>query len=501
MGRSRETGPGPQPPATVSNVPSRRRLVTRAALCALLVLASCASPPERTSVPAPADADLETALAPGGGTTSAAAPAPATEAARPSVDPAGGSGLIAASGPTGLRFLRSDGSEVFTVAADQVVTQPTWSRDGSRLAATLLDPNRGEAWVIVVDVTTWDVTTAKASRPYFFYTWSYDGSRLAALGPSPTGGTAADILDGTGAPASGLSLISQSLFVAWEPGGDRLLLHAGHGLLLVDDVDSPDSHHDFGPVGFDFQAPAWVPGTGDFLYVDSYAQAPIGTEPEALVDRSATTTPQLLRRSADSGEITELGPAGAFTLMAVHPTGDRAAISVAELEPAAAGGSLEAAVLEAGQPAQAEPSVGAGSVQIVDLATAERRTVIDRIGLWLEWSPDGERLLIGTSASDDRESVGLAWYIWDGNELSELARFAPTATFFRDYVQFADQYTEAPRLWSPDSTAIAFGAQTADYAVSAVAQVEGSGGVTALGLADVSFWSPVDVDPPPVQPG
>ena len=469
--------------------------------CGLLVATACSSSPERTSVPAPADADLESTLSPGGGTTSAAAPTPATETAVPSVDPVGGRGLIAASGPTGLRFLRSDGSEVFAVAADQVVTQPTWSRDGSRLAATLLDPNRGEAWVIVVDVTTWDVTTAKASRPYFFYTWSYDGSRLAALGPSPTGGTAADILDGTGAPASSVSLISQSLFVAWEPGGDRLLLHAGHGLLLVDDVDAPDSHRDFGPVGFDFQAPAWVPGTGDFLYVDSYAQAPIGTEPEALVDRSATTTPQLLRRSADSGEITELGPAGAFTLMAVHPTGDRAAISVAELEPAAAGGSLEAAVLEAGQSAQAEPSVGAGSVQIVDLATAERRTVLDRIGLWLEWSPDGERLLIGTSASDDRESVGLAWYIWDGNELSELALFAPTATFFRDYVQFADQYTEAPRLWSPDSTAIAFGAQTADYAVSAVAQVEGSGGVTALGLADVSFWSPVAVDPPPVRPG
>ena len=470
-------------------------------MCALLMLASCSSPPERTSVPAPADADLESSLAPGGGTTSAAAPAPATETAGPSIDTASGRGLIATSGPTGLRFLRSDGSEVFAVAADQVVTQPTWSRDGSRLAATLLDPDRGEAWVIVVDVTTWEVTTAKASRPYFFYTWSYDGSRLAALGPSPTGGTAADILDGTGAPVADVSLISQSLFVAWEPGGNRLLLHAGHGLLLVDDVDSPQSNHDFGPVGFDFQAPAWVPGTGDFLYVDSYAQAPLGTEPEQLAERRAATTPQLLRRSADSGEITELGPAGAFTLMAVHPTGDRAAISVAELEPAAAGGSLEEAVLEAGQPAQAEPSVGAGSVQIVDLATAERRTVIDRIGLWLEWSPDGERLLIGTSVSDDRESVGLAWYIWDGNELSELARFAPTATFFRDYVQFADQYTEAPRLWSPDSTAIAFGAQTADYAVSAVAQVEGSGGVTALGLADVSFWSPVDVDPPPVQPG
>ena len=433
----------------------------------------------------------------------------ATLAAAPTVDETSavessgnGRGLIAAAGPTGLRFLSPDGSEVFDLAADQIITQPTWSRDGSRLAATLLDPDRGEAWVIVVDATTWEVTTTRASRPYFFYTWSYDGSRLAALGPSPTGGTAADILDGTGAPASDVSLISQSLFVAWEPGGDRLLLHAGHGLLLVDDVDSPESNHDFGPVGFDFQAPAWVPGTDDFLYVDSYSQAPLGAEPEELAERRSTTSPQLLRRSADSGEITELGPAGAFTLMAVHPTGDRAAISLAAFDPAAtAGESLEAALLEAEQPAQAEPSAAAGSVQIVDLATAERRTVLDRIGLWLEWSPDGERLLIGTSASESRESFDLAWYIWDGNELYELARFAATAAFFRDYVQFADQYTETPRLWSPDSTAIAFGAQTADYAVTAVAHLEGGGEVTALGLADVSFWSPVAVDAPPAEPG
>lgn len=471
-----------------------------AVACGLLVAAACSSPPERSSVPAPADWSPDSDLAFDPTTTTAPAP---TFAEVPAVESSGnGRGLIAAAGPTGLRFLRPDGSEVFDIGGDQIITQPTWSRDGSRLAATLLEPDRGEAWVVVVDTTTWEVTTTRASRPYFFYTWSYDGSRLAALGPSPTGGTAADILDGTGAPAADVSLISQSLFVAWEPGGDRLLLHAGHGLLLVNDVDSPGSNQDFGPVGFDFQAPAWVPGTDDFLYVDSYARAPIGTEPEALAERRATTSPQLLRRSADSGEITELGPAGAFTLMAVHPTGDRAAISLAALEPATATGeSLEAALPEAEQPAQAEPSAGAGSVQIVDLATAERRTVLDRIGLWLEWSPDGERLLIGTSAGDSRDGFDLAWYIWDGNELHELARFAATAAFFRDYVQFADQYTETPRLWSPDSTAIAFGAQTADYAVSAVAHLEGGGEVTALGLADVSFWSPVAVDPPPAGPG
>ena len=461
-------------------------------------------------MPAPEDWNAEAESLPGterspeAATASTASPSEVVDDTGAVAESDNGRGLIATAGPTGLRFLRPDGSEVFAVAADQIVTQPTWSRDGRRLAATLIDPDRNEAWVVVVDVTTWEVTTAAASRPYFFYSWSYDGSRLAALGPSPTGGTAGDILDETGAPAASVSLLSQSLFVAWEPGGHRLLLHAGHGLLLVNDVDSPGDHQDFGPVGFDFQAPAWVPGTRDFLYVDSYGQAPAGTEPEELIDRSSTVGPQLLRRSTDTGDITDLGPAGAFTLMAVHPSGDRAAISVASRQQTAStGDGLETASLpQPEQTAQGEPEtqVPAGSVQVVDLTTAERLTVIDKIGLWLEWSPDGRHLLIAAGTDEGPDDIGLAWHIWDGQESFELARFAPTEAFFRNYVQFADQYTETPRLWSPDSASIAFGARTADRAVTAVAHLEEVGEFTMLGLADVSFWSPVAVSRPSAEP-
>lgn len=399
-----------------------------------------------------------------------------------------GRGLIAAAGPTGLRLLLPSGELVGELGPDRIVTQPTWSRDGRRLAATLIHPASRTSEVAVVDIATGDVATTATPRPYFFYTWSYDGSRLVALGAGETGGTAAFILDETGAPAADVTLLGQSMYVAWEPGGHRLLLHTGHRLMLVNDVDSPRDHNDYGLVGVDFLAPAWVPGTQDFLYVDSYGQAPADAGEQELLDRRSSTIPQLLRRSVDTGEITDLGPVGLYTTMAVHPSGDRAAISTASRQqPASTGDGSEP---DSQPELTTETGVPAGSVQIVDLTTAERRAVLDQMGLWLEWSPDGRHLLIATTA-DNPDGSGMSWHIWDGEQSYELARFAPTATFLLDYFRFADQYDETPRLWSPDSDAITFGANTADGDVTAVTRLSGAGAITSLGPSDVSFWSPL----------
>ena len=489
----------------------RRHLITGAAACALLVAAACSTGPTRSSTPAPADWTPETAPDPVA--DSATLTSPPVELAAP-LEPAAGSespagsiqdddsparqgsgsrGLIAAAGPIGLRLLHPDGELVGELGPNYVVTQPTWSRDGRRLVATLMDPSTGASQIAVVDIATGNVVAAAVPSPYFFYSWSYDGSRLVALGPSRTGGTAAFILDETGSPASDVWLSGQSLYVAWEPGGRRLLVHAGHRLMLVNDVDSPRDHRDYGLVGVDFLAPAWVPGTQDFLYVDSYGQAPAGAGEQELLDRRSATDPQLLRRSADTGEITDLGPAGPYTTIAVHPSGDRAAVSAAHELPGPAGdGAGQDPSPQPVQAAEAGPDTGvpAGSVQIVDLSTAERRTVLDRIGLWLEWSPDGRRLLMA-AGTDDPDGIGMSWHIWDGEQSYELVRFTPSVAFARNYLPFADQYDETPRLWSPDSDAITFGANTADGDVTVVARIDGAGAVASLGPSDVSFWSPL----------
>lgn len=447
-------------------------------------------------------------MAPGAGTTSSVAPTPVTEAARPSIPAVGGSGLIAASGPTGLRFLQPDGRQVAELAGGQVVVQPTWSRDGRQLAATIVDPSSGTTVVAVVDTSVWEVATSPAPREYFFYSWNHDGTRLAALGPGKSGGTSLDILDRGGELASDFSLESSSIYLAWEPGGHRLLVHAGPNLWLITDPDSPQEHTDFGPVGFGFQAPAWVPGTGDFLYVEDRAQ-PTEARSEASANEAvpeetlALSDPRLLRRSADSGELTDLGDAEGLILMSVHPEGGSAALSVLAAPAGSANpddGTDEAS--EALAPdGPAEPELSSGAVWIIDLDTGERAEVLDSTGFWLEWSHDGRSLLIAAPTTRDPDGATLAWHIWDGRKAVELTRFTPTVAFVRDYLRFADQYVETPRLWSPDSDAIVFGASSVGMDTTAVARLDGIGGVRNLGVADVSFWSPPPLDPASAGPG
>ena len=512
-------------------------------MCALLVAAACSTSPTRSSVPAPADWTPETEQDPLTGATSPAEPSPAdAPAAEAPADDATADGsaaaergLIAAAGPTGLRLMSPSGQVVGELAADLIVTQPTWSRDGLRLAATFTDPTSGTSQVAVVDIVAGEVVTAPARRPYFFYSWNHDSTRLAALGPGSMGGTALDILDHIGIPTSESPLQHGSVYLAWEPDGRRLLVHAGPELLLVSDPDSLDDYDELGPVGSGFLAAAWVPGTEDFLYVDAYRQLPGNGSSEAPAEEAGSDAiPRLVRRSLDGGEITDLGPVVALAGIAVHPDGNRVALSFATVEsaepagPADSTGAVETAsasqsgAVETASASQsgavetasvsqsgavetasvsqsADPSAGAqprgedwsGSVQILDLATTESFTILDRTGHWLEWSPDGRRLLMASVAQQDAGGARLVWHVWDGDKSVELARFVPSVAFLSNYLRFADQYTETPRLWSPDSDAITFGANTAEGDVGAVARLDGSGAMTSLGPSDVSFWSPL----------
>ena len=413
-------------------------------------------PTEQAQASAPGAAETEP------GTTAAAGPAPAP-AESDTGSPVGGGGLVAVAGPTGLRILRADGEVVAELAEGLVVTQPTWSRDGARLVATVIDPAAGTTEVAVVDAVTWEMTAADAFRPYFFYTWSHDGRFLAALGPRSGGGTSVDVLDAAGTPAANSSIEGGSMYVAWEPGGDDLLLHADDRLFLVSDLEAVEASADLGAVGTSFQAPAWVPGTRDFVYVAGSGDP-------------ASAEGRLVRRNADTSETADLGPANGAVNLAVGPGGRRAALSHAGPAPEVNPASAVAGLVQA--PVRPE------RVEVVDLTTGERTPVLDGLGLWLEWSPDGERLLV--AGIDDS---GFAWHIWTGGTLEPLTTLTPTETFARNYMAFAGQYVESPRLWSPDGRAVGFGAVDGDRPVAVVISAD-SGDSAALGSGEVAFWNP-----------
>lgn len=464
--------PSPGRKALRTQRPGQARVAGAVALVAALAAAACAGtgadrrvqsldpPVEQAQADAPDAGEGAT----GGG---AAEAEPEITAAGPdraeAGSPAGGVGLMAVAGPTGLRILRSDGEVVADLAEGLVVTQPTWSRDGSKLAATVIDPAAGTAEVAVVDAATWEMASARAIRPYFFYTWSHDGRFLAALGPRSGGGTSVDVLDAAGAPAANSSIEGGSMYVAWEPGGDDLLLHADDRLFLVSDLQAVEASADLGRVGTRFQAPAWVPGTRDFVYVEGSGDP-------------ADTEGRLVRRNADTSETADLGPANGPVNLAVDSRGRRAALSHSgpRPEPDPAGAVTDLALT----PLRPE------RVEIVDLDTGRRTSVLDGLGLWLEWSPDGQRLLV--AGIDDS---GFAWHVWADGALETLSKLAPTETFARNYMAFANQYVETPRLWSPDGRTFGFGAMDGGRPVAVAIGADGQG-ASALGSGEVAFWNP-----------
>jgi len=91
------------------------------------------------------------------------------------------------------------------------------------------------------------------------------------------------------------------------------------------------------------------------------------------------------------------------------------------------------------------------------------------------------------STSDRRQDAG---EITD-HENRTLTETRPSDVFFRNYVIFSGQYNETPRLWSPDGSAITYGADTdAGHRFFVHPVRAGAGPAIDLGSGQVAFWSP-----------
>ena len=148
-------------------------------------------------------------------------------------------GELAIGGLEGMVVADASGAVVRSVFPSGVATQPTWSRAGDRAISFVPSATGGSVVVSAGD----DVQSALGGRTSF--SWSGDGAYVAALGPGPRG-TSLDILTPEGELATDATIDTGSFYLAWEPGGDDLVIHLDDELFLLRDPQDLETRESLG---------------------------------------------------------------------------------------------------------------------------------------------------------------------------------------------------------------------------------------------------------------
>jgi TolB protein len=392
---------------------------------------------------------------------------------------------------TGGRLLTTDaagGSVVPYGAAGTVFSLPTWSPDGSRIAAI-----GASADAIGVDVFTVhaggvaavDPTVVYQSpdRPPFYLYWAPDSRRLTFLTTEPDGLALRLAPADASAPAA-IIRSGAPIYWAWADP-TRLLVHSGDG--------GPDGF--FGEIAADgasvepdliapggFRAPA-VTSDGRFR---AFVAPGDGTPAQIVVEARDRTNPHALDVFGEAA--IDFGPR----------TNELAFIA-----PTVAGGDVPLPV---------------GPLRLMDAASGQVRTILTGSVVAFFWAPDGRTIAaleIAGTGGDQVARVGdavsaattvaspspgpspapgaalrLVFVTADTGAIRSQRAVRVSDTFVQQVLPFFDQYALSHRLWSPDGASIVLPV-VADGGTDQleVLRADGSDPRTVAGGV-VGFWSP-----------
>ncbi len=353
-------------------------------------------------------------------------------------------GLIVVSGETAITVIQPDGSSVIQFEDDRRGVLPTWSGDGRFIAVSFADATSADIVVIDVQQPTRVRRTPVDSAP-FMYAWADSGQHLATLGGASPG-TRLGIYDTDfGTPA--FSVTANSVYVAWEPGGTDIAAHVDDRLVLVAGTTG-EVINEVAMVGSSFLAPDWVPGTRDVLVVSG-----------------ENGSQKLLRVNVDDSSVLEVTDLGGPAGIEVSPDGEKVAIShfVADVDD--------------GRSAMTE---------VLSLTTGERTPIADELSTWLEWSPDGERLLVLATLVGE----GM-WRVLEADgTVIEAATFSPSNAERQAYLGFGDQYVVSANRWSPDGRAFVFAGSVAGVDGVFIQSLDPLTEPRLVARGDLASWSP-----------
>jgi TolB protein len=154
-----------------------------------------------------------------------------------------------------------------------------------------------------------------------------------------------------------------------------------------------------------------------------------------------------------------------------------------------------------------------GSLNLIDVDSGSRQTLIEDNVATFFWSPDGNYLaylrLAGTSSDSfqvdaPRRSKGsvaksaiqqsspqfeLVVYDLESGDFTWLLEFQPTQMFLTQFVPFFDQYNLSHRIWSPASDALLIPLQAYGNSHLFVVPIDGAQPIE-IDEAEIGFWSP-----------
>lgn len=331
-------------------------------------------------------------------------------------------------------LLNPDGSDRVTLTADAGTSvryaQPVWSPEGAYVAwgeSGVDGPAVGIAGVEGQAITRVGV----GSFPFFVH-WSPNGERVGYLHNSRSG----DLAFGYAGVADGERTIlgyGAPYYFSWSPDGDQVLVHVGGERISILDLEGGAT--DLGETSPNYLSPQWTE-TGIF-YVG----------PDGVVIRPSEGEPRMLAR------------ADGFVSVVATPDGSR--LAVQSIGPAPPGQSVAQTSV---------PAVARNSLSVLEVATGELTVASSDTALAFFWSPSGERLLMLIPISDAGDVM---LKIWEDGELEELATLRLPPSLLRDALQFADQYAQSWRMWSPDSSAFVLPGRRDDVSGIWVFEVDG----------------------------
>jgi len=362
----------------------------------------------------------------------------------------------------GLVTTAPDGTERRVLVDPSVqpiqVHQAVWSPDGDHVAWAQVDGSTGvpRSGLVVADASGEDRRETPLPVVPFYLAWDPTSSRVAFLGGAPPftmgfverrGETAATPLS-RGAP----------LYFSWAPDGDRLVVHLGLDDLFEVRIDGTR------PRALDrtglFQAPVWSPDGETIVYVREHGVSGIG---------------QIVARDVRSERVTPLAEIDGQGFIVLSPDGRRLAYAARGVDELILYGlSLPDGATDLG-------------VRIIDLADPVSVVASDDPAIGWSWSPDGRRLAILEPVYGE-VGVSFRWRVWTGGSSFTTEPFVGSMVL-QDEMNFFTQFAQSASIWAPDSSAIAYPAETADGTAIFVQPLERGARPFAVGEGTWVAWS------------